>query len=271
MAHGIPTIALLVMTLPLLTAMSYAQERWWRLPPRMATPESFDGAFNFCRVMYRNQAFGAGGGWSADYPSADVNLSIRVAELTKIRVSRTAAGEPNHLVVRPTDDELFACPFILMAEVGSAYFDEEEAARLQAYLLKGGFLWVDDFWGSRAWEHWEREIAKVLPRTEFPITDIPPTHPLFRTHFVLSGIPQIPSINFWIGSGGGTSERGADSAEPHGRAIVDDHGRIMVLMTHNTDISDAWEREGEDPEYFRRFSVDGYAVAINVLLYAMTH
>jgi hypothetical protein len=133
MAHGIPTIALLVMTLPLLTAVSYAQERWWRLPPRMATLESFDGAFNFCRVMYRNQAFGAGGGWSADYPSADVNLSIRVAELTKIRVIRTAAGEPNHLVVRPTDDQLFACPFILMAEVGSAYFDEEEAARLQAY------------------------------------------------------------------------------------------------------------------------------------------
>src|SRR5688572_16987965 len=190
MTHGTLISALLIATVPLLSAVGHAQERWWRLGPRMATADSFDGAFNFCRVMYRNQPFGAGGGWSADYPSADVNLSIRVAELTKIRVSHTAAGEPNHLVVRLTDDELFACPFILMAEVGSAYFDEEEAARLQAYLLKGGFLWVDDFWGSRAWEHWEREIAKVLPRAGFPITDIPPTHPLFRTHFVLSGIPQ---------------------------------------------------------------------------------
>jgi hypothetical protein len=158
-----------------------------------------------------------------------------------------------------------------MAEVGSAFFDEQEAARLQAYLLKGGFLLVDDFWGSRAWEHREREIGKVLPRAEFPVVDIPAMHPLFRTHFVLSGIPQIPSINFWLGSGGGTSERGADSAEPHARPIADDRGRIMVLMTHNTDISDAWEREGEDPDYFRRFSVDGYALAINVRLYAMTH
>jgi hypothetical protein len=84
-------------------------------------------------------------------------------------------------------------------------------------------------------------------------------------------MPQIPSINFWLGSGGGTSERGPDSAVPHARAIADVHGRVMVLMTHNTDISDSWEREGDDPDYFYRFSVDGYAVAIDVLLYAMTH
>jgi hypothetical protein len=137
--------------------------------------------------------------------------------------------------------------------------------------LKGGFLWVDDFWGSAAWDHWEGEIANVLPPARFPIVDLPADHPMLRSQFELQRIPQIPSINYWLGSGGDTSERGADSADVHARVILDDRGRVMVLMTHNTDISDAWEREGDDPDYFYRFSVDGYAVAVNVLLHAMTH
>ena len=84
-------------------------------------------------------------------------------------------------------------------------------------------------------------------------------------------VPQIPSINFWMGSGGGTSERGRDSATPHARAIIDDHGRVMVLMTHNTDFGDSFEREGDSRQYFLQFSVHGYAFGVNVLLYAMTH
>jgi hypothetical protein len=83
-------------------------------------------------------------------------------------------------------------------------------------------------------------------------------------------IPQIPAIDFWEGSRS-TSERGADSAVPHVRAINDAHGRVMVLMTHNTDFGDAYEREGDDHEYFERFSVPGYAFGVNTVLYAMTH
>ncbi|MBM3779966.1 MAG: DUF4159 domain-containing protein [Acidimicrobiia bacterium] len=260
----------LILAGTLLAATAHAQ-RWFRYEPRLAGPDSFDGRFNFCRVMYRTGRFGGGGGWSADYPSADVNLSMRLSELTKTSVSRSASGYPNHLVVRLTDDELFQCPFLLMAEVGGAYFDETEAARLREHLTKGGFLWVDDFWGSWAWDHWVNELAKALPAHQFPVVDVPPDHPLYRTMFSLPRIPQIPSINHWLGSGGGTSERGADSADVHTRAVFDTDGRIMVLMTHNTDISDSWEREGEDPNYFYEFSVDGYAVAVNVLMYAMTH
>jgi Domain of unknown function (DUF4159) len=236
----------------------------------MATADSFDGHFQFCRVMYQSNSRGRGGGWSTDYPSADINLSIRLAELTKTPVSRVATGEPNHLVVRLTDPELFRCPFVLMSEVGAAYFDDEEAARLREYFLKGGFLWVDDFWGSYAWATWVGQITKVFSPAEYPIVDVPRDHALFRTLFNGSGVPQVPSINFWLGTGGGTSERGADSAEVHARAIFNQQGRMMVFMTHNTDISDSWEREGEDVGYFHRFSVDGYALAINVLLYAMT-
>jgi hypothetical protein len=85
-------------------------------------------------------------------------------------------------------------------------------------------------------------------------------------------VPQITSLQNWRRSGGtSTSERGYDSAIPHLRAIRDSRGRIMVVMSHNTDIADAWEREGEDEEFFSRFSVDGYAVGINVVLYSMSH
>jgi uncharacterized protein DUF4159 len=238
---------------------------------RTPTPESFDGSFNFCRIMFSQSTDGDGGGWMVDYPRADINLSIRLAELTKTRISRDASGEPNHLVMRLTDDAIFQCPFIMMTEVGAAYFSDEEAARLRDYLLKGGFLWADDFWGSWAWEVWVREFGKVLPRSEYPMVDLPLSHPLFRMQFEVRKIPQIPSINHWMGSGGGTSERGDDSAVPHVRGIADSHGRLMVVITHNTDFGDAFEREGDDPRYFYTFSVDGYAFGINTLLYAMSH
>jgi hypothetical protein len=237
---------------------------------RPPTPESFDGRFNFCRVWFSYGSFGDGGGWLVDYPRADVNLSIRLSELTKTQISTTPSGEPNHLVVRLTDPALYQCPFIMMTEVGTAYFSPEEAERLRDYLLKGGFLWADDFWGSYAWEHWVSEFSKVLPPDRYPIKDLAPSHPLFRSQFVLNRVPQIPSINWWLGTGT-TSERGSDSAEPHARGIEDAHGNLLVLMTHNTDVGDSWEREGDDPSYFYTFSVDGYAFGINALLYAMSH
>lgn len=205
-----------------------------------------------------------------DYPRADINLSIRLSELTKTQISLDPSGQPNHLVVRLTDPELFQCPFIMMTEVGSAYFYDEEAARLREYLQKGGFLWADDFWGSYAWEHWISEFSKVLPPHEYPIKELSGDHPLFRAQFEIKQTPQIPSINFWMGTGG-TSERGYDSEVPRSMGISDRTGRLIVLMTHNTDVGDSWEREADDPTYFYRFSVDGYAFGINVLLYALTH
>jgi uncharacterized protein DUF4159 len=244
---------------------------WGYAPLRMATPESFDGAFNFCRIMFSGSNDGDGGNWSVDYPRADINLSIRLAELTRTRISRDSSGEPNYVLLRLTDDLLFQCPFIMMTEVGNTDLSPEEATRLRQYLLKGGFLWADDFWGSWAWEVWAREIGKVLPPSEYQIVDLPLTHPIFHQQFEVKRVLQIPSISAWMGMGGGTSERGADSAEPHARAIFDKHGRMMVFITYNTDFGDAFEREGDDPSYFYTFSVEGYAMGINVLLYALTH
>lgn len=254
-------------------AFASAQPRRGRGGPdvRMASGFQFDGSFNFCRVAYRGNRFGDGGGWGVDYPRADINLSIRLGELTKSPVSFDSSGEPNHLVVRLTDPELFQCPFVMMTEVGAAYFTPEEASQLRDYLVKGGFLWVDDFWGSFAWRAWLTEFAKVLSVADHPIEALTPEHPMFRTLFEVKKVPQIPSINFWAGSGGRTSERGGDSATPEAWGVFDDDGRVMVLMTHNTDVGDSWEREADDPDYFYRFSVDGYAFGVNVLMYAMSH
>jgi hypothetical protein len=237
---------------------------------RRATAQDHDGAFHFCRAIYRSDFRGDGGNWSVDWPRADINLSVRLGELTRTYISRTA-GEPNPLLVQLTDDALFDCPFVMMTEVGTAFFDEKESARLREYVLKGGFVWADDFWGTRAWEWWETQLRKALPAEEFEIVDLPPDHPLFRAQFVIKETPQIASIGFWAGSGGGTSERGADSAIARSRAVVDAHGRIMVLMTHNTDVGDSFEREGDDPQYFMTMSVPGYAYGVNTLLYALTH
>jgi len=236
----------------------------------VATDKDFDGAFHFCRVMFRSDFRGDGGNWSVDYPRADINLSVRLSELTRADVSMKN-GEPNPLLIRLTDDALFRCPFIMMTEVGSASIDDQEAERLREYLLKGGFLWADDFWGSYAWEWWVGQFSRVLNPAEYPIIDLPSNHPLFSSQFVIKKVPQIASINYWAGSGGDTSERGADSAEAHARAVLDKHGNIMVLMTHNTDLGDSFEREADDPQYFYQMSVPGYAFGINALLYALTH
>ena len=237
---------------------------------RPATFDDFDGAFHFCRLQFRNASNGDGAGWGVDWPRADQNLSIRLSELTRTPVSMDGADNPNSLLLLATSPELSHCTFVMMTEPGGAYFDDEEAAALRTYLLKGGFLWADDFWGEYAWTFWEAQIRKVFPSAQYPIFDVPLSHPIFHEMMTVNAIPQIPCICFWDG-GDRTSERGADSAVPHVRAINDERGRIMVLMTHNTDFGDAYEREGDNHAYFERFSIPGYAFGINVLLYDMTH
>ena len=271
------TFVLLAAALCLAGGLSVAHAQWGimegNFPPRFPPRSMPDRDFAFCKVMYTSVRYERlGMGWSTDYPYAGINLMIRFSDLTTGRVSMDERGEPNHWVVRFMDDALFNCPFTMAADVGTIGFSNEEVARLREYLLKGGLLWVDDFWGSRAWHHWEREIGRVLPPSQYPIKDVPLNHPVFRTQMHVAKVPQITAIQFWYGVGGRTtSERGADSREAHFRAITDEDGRFLVVMTHNTDVADAWEREAEDPRFFERFSPDGYGLGINVLLYAMMH
>ena len=229
-----------------------------------------DRDFAICRLVYTEGRRFAGG-WRTDYPLGDRNLSIRFSELTRTRVSRASDGSRNHYLVRATDDQLFQCPFLIGGDVGSADFTPAEAERLREYFLKGGFLYTDDMWGDDEWEAWMVQIAKVLPPEKYPIVDVPVSDPIFSSQFVVDHMPQIPNFPYWNGSGGDTSERQEYSRVPHFHAIRDEHGRIMVAMTRNTDIADSWEREAENPTYFYRFSPTGYALGSNILLHALTH
>ena len=260
-------------------ATVYAQQIWVgggrnsRMSPRFAKIEDFDGGFLYCRGYYESRwREQSGSGWRTDYPGADNNFSVRLAELTRVPVKFDPNRQPHHVVVPLTDQTLYRCPILFMEDIGTADFSAEEVQRLREYFLKGGFLWVDDSWGSYAWANWVGQIGRILPPGEFPIIDIPVTHPIMRTLYHVTEIPQVPAISFWRGSRGATSERGPDSAEVYFKGIQDARQRLMVLMTHNTDIADTWEREGEFPrEYFDLFSPRGYAIGVNVVLYALTH
>jgi hypothetical protein len=243
-----------------------------RFNPNFATLEDFDGSFNYCRGFYRSVRSEDGGqGWSTDYPGADNNFSIRLSELTRVPVKWDPSRQPIHVVVRLDDPLLYRCPMLFMEDVGTMQLSDSEISGLRDYLLKGGFLWVDDFWGTPAWERWVSELQRVLPKGEFPIIDVPLAHPIMHTVYDVTDYLQVSSINFWYRSGGSVSERGSDSAQPHYRGIEDSRKRLMVLMTHNTDVSDTWEREGENREYFSLFSPRGYAIGVNVVVYTLTH
>jgi len=271
-------VVVAIVTAVLLSAVGDAQGPWRgyrrsRMPPRFKPTEHRNNGFAFCRLMYTSvRREREGYGWSTDYPAADQNFMIRLSELTSTKVDFDKRGNPNHWVVELADPELFTCPFLMASDVGTIGLTFNEAERLRDYLLKGGFLWVDDFWGTAAWNQWSAEISRVLPPSEYPIVDLPLDHPLFKAHYNIWEVPQITNIRFWRRFGGrSTSERGRDSEVAHLRVITDRNDRILVVMTHNTDIQDSWEREGDDPRFFEQFAPDGYSLGVNVLLHGMTH
>src|SRR6187200_1765540 len=141
----------------LLSAAAYAQfgfggGEFGNIPARYIPRELPDRNFVVCRLQYTQvRREPSGGGWRTDYPYGEINLTTRLSELTRTPVSRDADGRPNHYVVRLSDDELFQCPFTMASDVGTIGLRDDEADQLRLYLLKGGFLWVDDFWGEAAW------------------------------------------------------------------------------------------------------------------------
>ena len=272
------TLAAIIGALGASITAVHAQRIWGgyygRTPPKFPTPTTFDGNFHFCRVMFTSDRREKQG-WGTDYPGADLNFSTRLAELTKVRVTMTHDGEeevPDAVVVRLTDDALFQCPFVLMEDAGTARFSDAETRRLRAYLLKGGFLFVSDYHGTFSRDQFDEEIGRVLPPAQYPTIDLtPPGHPLWHTMFNISRLPQFASIQTWRRTGGTLERWNDDAAPPDARGIADAHGRLMVVMIHNSDIPDPWEREAEDPQYFFQFSPDAYAVGVDIVLYALTH
>ena len=225
-----------------------------------------EDTFTFVRVQY--DSYGGrgrwGGGWRTDWPDSDLNFPYRLQQLTSMKVN------PDPIVLRLTDEELFDHPFLYMIEPGALMFSEAEVQALRRYLLNGGFLMVDDFWGDYEYQNFYQQIKRVFP--EFEPQELDVEHPIFRIVYRLEEKPQVPSIHGWRRGSNVTWERGYDTRTPHYKGIFDAEGRMMVIICHNTDLGDGWEREGEDPDYFREFSEKlSYPMGINIVTYAMTH
>ena len=242
--------------------------------PNWTNAPGFDNdAFTFARVRYSRAPYGSrsSGNWHTDFPDSDLNLSFRLQQMTSIKV------DPDGRVLNLTDKELFDYPWIYMVEPGRLLLSDEEVAILRKYLLNGGFLMADDFWGEVQWKNFYDEMKRVYPERE--LTEVPMEHPIFHGIFDLNGPKnklQVPNI--WQGRNtqydGVTWEYhdGEECIEVHIKAISDDKGRMMVIATHNTDNVDGWEREGEDDYFFHRFSENiSFPLGINIIFYAMTH
>lgn len=236
-------------------------------------PEGLQGdgtGFSFCRLVYRSAWREQGGrGWVTDYPNADRNLMVRTEELTTVEVSKHANGDFAHSIVTATHRDLFRCPFLFASDVGTMALSPEEVSAFRQYFAKGGFLWVDDFWGERAWQQFESEMKRVLPGRSF--VELAFDEPMLNALYSIREIPQISNIGFWRGSGGETRERGAESPTAHIRALYDEAGHLVVMASFDTDLADGWEREADDRRFFELFSPEAYAIGTNVLVWIMTH
>ncbi|MDB5336391.1 MAG: hypothetical protein JWN70_2010 [Planctomycetaceae bacterium] len=227
-------------------------------------PKFKSDLFTFARIKYSSHGGGGWGGgkWATDYPDSDLNFSYRLHELTALEV------DPHGKIVELTDEAIFDYPFLYMIEPGQMYLSDEEVAGLRRYLLNGGFLMVDDFWGEYEWDNFYANIKRVFPDRE--PQELPLEHEIFHCVYDLKKKPQVPSIHAWYS--GRTDEGRPDAQEPHYRGIFDDKGRMMAIICHNTDLGDGWEREGEDATYFKEFSEKwSYPLGINIVTYAMTH
>ena len=221
--------------------------------------------FTFCRLRYQNIRRARKSGWGDDYPQADYNFMVRLSELTKTRISLWNDGSPGFANVTAMDPDLFQCPYLRMQNAANYDFTPEETVRMRDYLLKGGFLWIDDNWDPD-FEYILPNLMRILPDAK--IVDLPVEHPIFSAFYRVDPLPQIPSLNAWQRSGQ-DSEIGPSTVHYYG--VFDDRDRLVVLVSMNSDVSDSWEREGDNQAYFAAFGSKGYSLGVNVAVYAMTH
>ncbi len=220
---------------------------------------------NFVLGFGGGRGRGRGGSWTTDAPEAEYHLTQGIRRLTRINtVDPRRLGGDIVLPVRPLDEELFDYPFIYAVEVGRWYLDDTEVARMREYLLRGGFLMVDDFHGSVQWEAFMESLRRVFPDRE--VVEIPDDHEVFHVVWDLDHKTQIPGIYALMT--GRTYEQ--DGSDPHWRGVFDDQGRLMVAINFNMDLGDAWEH-ADTPEYPQPLTALAYRFGISYALYAMSH
>jgi len=207
--------------------------------------------FQFVRIRWTDHGIRYGYGfttdmppWAHDYADAEEHLYVALKATTSFKI----ADETKVLTF--ADDEIFNYPFIYACEIGYLTLSEDEVKNLREYLLRGGFLMIDDFRGPYEWQNWVREIRRVLP--EFPLRQIGVSHPIFHCFFDLTDIYKpIPYLD----------------VPPQYWGIFDNSDRMMILINFNHDVGDGWELPQETPD----FSTESFKLGINYLIYSYTH
>jgi hypothetical protein len=251
--------------------------------PEWTNPKDFKkDVFTFARVIFQSErspgrrgGFGRYLGWWVDYPDADLNFSYRLQQLTTVRT------DPDARVLKLTDADVFRFPLLYMEHAGYMRLSDEETGILRKYLSGGGALFVNDFWGAQEWEGFAAQIARVLPHRRW--TELGIDHPIFHCVYDLQGPMhrlRVPTMQFWNEEGDPDDpesllqrvDRGEGWEQMHVQAMFDDQGHLIILAIHNSDVSDGWEREQENRDYFNRFSEKtAYPLGINIVFYLMTH
>ncbi|HUN25085.1 MAG TPA: DUF4159 domain-containing protein [Steroidobacteraceae bacterium] len=270
--YGIPALLGSLGCLLALAGDHAARAQELRSLPDTDEAGSQKAEFYWSRLRYTSSGYGAGGygfgygngfgygffGWSRDYPKADRQFLMALKRLTRIDM------RPTEQVVDLDSDEIFNYPWIYAVQVANWTFTDAEAKRLREYLLKGGFLMVDDFHGTVDWERFMAGMRQVLP--DRPVEDLRDSDEIFHVLFDLGNRFQVPGEQYvWSGR---TYEK--DGYVPKWRAIRDSKGRIIVAICHNMHLGDAWEW-ADMPEYPENFASMAFRVGMNYIVYGMTH
>ena len=251
------------MALALLAGAVAVGQDFWAEPAAEPQAKGADAEFHFIRVEYTDlyASRRRRGWWMQDWPAAEIHFAQGIRRLTLIDV-----GEGRHVPL--TDDRIFEYPWVYATQVGYWDLSEAETDRLREYLLRGGFLMVDDFYGPQDWEVFRQSMLRVFP--ERPIVEIEEGDAVLHVLYDVDQRIQIPGLrHLWRGPGGGTMVQPNDTP-PHWRGIYDDQGRLLVAINFNMDIGDAWEH-ADMPEYPEPMTALAYRFGINYILYAMTH
>jgi hypothetical protein len=228
-------------------------------PPDNGAPE-----FVFARLIYSSGLNGSFRGrrnaWATDFPEADYKFMYGIQRLSNVRVQ--IQENPVHIM----DPELFRYPFLYAVEVGQMTISMQEAERLREYLLRGGFLYADDFWGLYQKQNFLNQMRKVFP--DRAVATLPLSHEVFHTFFDIDHVMQIPNVS--NGCNGRRTWQDSSDIVPTVLGLNDDTGRLMVMATYNSDLGDAWEWMDE-PCYPALFSGQAYRMGLNFILYAMSH
>ncbi len=228
---------------------------------RDSRADDSDGAepeFTFARLVYRGGGWGRST-WRVDYPKADVQFLYGLRKISDF----TFVGSKN-VAVTLRDPDLFKYPFLYAVEVGYMQLSDDEASQLREYLLRGGFLVVDDFHGTREWRNFYTQIKRVFP--EYEPFELSPDHSIFHCYYDIPRLIQVPGLQYVYS--GRTWEKDGYVARYMG--IEDESGRLLVMINHNVDLGDAWEW-AEQEVYPREYATLAFQLGINYIVYAMTH